>query len=270
MADMMSAKSLQVLEQNAKEMIIAEGGDRLAVLNRSERLAEEKERGITLLRRKIEVQNDKVLGARQRFFAARKVLEAAEKRLQAEEAFKAELCRDLSELVAQSADQQLLRLEALTQRLMALNSNMGGDEAADADPGQGPAPKAPAGPPATDPSPGPPSQAPLPESGSAACTNPFVSGPDAGAATNPFLSNGSAAAPGNPDLNPAAKACAAAAREAAAAPAAEARGRHVAIGGPRRGGPSMASSRAAPVAPARPRAQPVAAAATSRFQGFDA
>lgn len=36
------------------------------------------------------------------------MLEAAEKKLQAEEAVKAELCRDLSELVAQSADQQLV------------------------------------------------------------------------------------------------------------------------------------------------------------------
>ena len=114
--------------------------------------------GITLLRRKIEVQNDKVLGARQRFFAARKaravvsfriyiapwqspcvqvqglalalnlfawplqVLEAAEKKLQAEEAVKAELCRDLSELVAQSADQQLVPALALTKECMQATS----------------------------------------------------------------------------------------------------------------------------------------------------
>jgi hypothetical protein len=44
MADMVSARSLQVLQQNEKELILAEGGNRLAVLNRSERLAEEKER----------------------------------------------------------------------------------------------------------------------------------------------------------------------------------------------------------------------------------
>ena len=44
MADMMSARSLQVMHQHEKEMTMAEGGDRLAVLNRSERLAEEKER----------------------------------------------------------------------------------------------------------------------------------------------------------------------------------------------------------------------------------
>lgn len=41
------------------------------------------------------------------------VLEAAEKKLQAEEAVKAELCRDLSELVAQSADQQLVPAPSL-------------------------------------------------------------------------------------------------------------------------------------------------------------
>lgn len=41
---MVSARSLQVMQQNEKELILAEGGNRLAVLNRSERLAEEKER----------------------------------------------------------------------------------------------------------------------------------------------------------------------------------------------------------------------------------
>ncbi len=44
MADMMSARSLQVMQQNEKEIVLAEGGERLAILNRSERLAEEKER----------------------------------------------------------------------------------------------------------------------------------------------------------------------------------------------------------------------------------
>ena len=41
---MMSARSLQVMQQNEKEIVLAEGGERLAILNRSERLAEEKER----------------------------------------------------------------------------------------------------------------------------------------------------------------------------------------------------------------------------------
>ena len=39
---------------------------------------------------------------------APQAMEAAEKKLVAEEAVKAELCRDLSELVAQSADAQLV------------------------------------------------------------------------------------------------------------------------------------------------------------------
>ena len=61
------------------------------------------------------------------------------------------------------------------------------------------------------------------------------------------------------------QACAAAAREAADAPgAAKARGRHVALGGQRRGAFPQ------PAAPSRMRPQPLAAVGASRFQGFDA
>lgn len=185
------------------------------------------------------------------------------------------------------------RLEALTQRLMALNSGMGtGDEPADASQGAPQACADPGAAAATDAAaPGAPSQEPLPQSrGAAGYENPFAA--DSGAASNPFLGppgdpspgaksvaqGASQPAPGaggahpvSPNPNTLNQACLAAAREAAAAPAAaDARGRHVSLGGARRGGPSMASSRAAAAAPARPRAQPISATGGSRFQGFDA
>ncbi|GMH19664.1 hypothetical protein Nepgr_021505 [Nepenthes gracilis] len=73
------------------------------------------------LRRKIEIQNEKVRAAKLKEEQARKVWEASSKAVQDEEAVKQKLCDDLSQLVQESSNSQYARLEELKRRMEALN-----------------------------------------------------------------------------------------------------------------------------------------------------
>eukprot|EP01026_Neomeris_dumetosa_P037686 TRINITY_DN3054_c0_g1_i5.p1 TRINITY_DN3054_c0_g1~~TRINITY_DN3054_c0_g1_i5.p1 ORF type:complete len:283 (-),score=41.99 TRINITY_DN3054_c0_g1_i5:215-1063(-) len=83
-----------------------------------------KKSALELIRKKIEQQNEKVVAAREKMFTAKKVYEAAEADLKAEESVKEELCQELNLLVHQSAKLQLDKLEQLTQRIENLNSSI--------------------------------------------------------------------------------------------------------------------------------------------------
>ncbi|CAK0734975.1 hypothetical protein CVIRNUC_000510 [Coccomyxa viridis] len=142
----------------------ANAGENLAVLNFSEKIIEEKERhlreciqnnysrikdverelsglqmqlklstgpkksALMMLRKKIEVQNDRVLAARAAQKAAKKVFEAADETLKEEDAVKERLCSELNMLVQQSAHAQLEKLEQLTARLERMNRHVGRGE----------------------------------------------------------------------------------------------------------------------------------------------
>ncbi|CAL8467033.1 g6569 [Coccomyxa elongata] len=144
-----------------QELQWANAGEKLAVLNFSEKVIEEKERhlreciannytrikdverelsglqmqlklstgpkksALMMIRKKIEVQNERVLTARDRQRAARKVFEAAEEALKTEEQVKERLCQELNLLVQQSAHAQLEKLEQLTARLERMNESVG-------------------------------------------------------------------------------------------------------------------------------------------------
>lgn len=73
------------------------------------------------MRRKIEISNEKIRLAKQKEELARKAWEEASKAVKDEEAFKQTLCEDLSNLVQESSNAQLARLEELKRRLEALN-----------------------------------------------------------------------------------------------------------------------------------------------------
>lgn len=73
------------------------------------------------LRKKIELQNEKIKAAKVKEEQAKKVWEAALKVVQDEEAVKQKLCEDLNQLVQESSNSQYARLEQLKRRLEALN-----------------------------------------------------------------------------------------------------------------------------------------------------
>lgn len=73
------------------------------------------------MRKKIEVQTEKIRLAKQKEDQARKVWEAALKVVEDEEAIKKKLCDDLNNLVQESSNSQYARLEELKRRLEALN-----------------------------------------------------------------------------------------------------------------------------------------------------
>ncbi|XP_010536504.1 PREDICTED: uncharacterized protein LOC104811494 [Tarenaya hassleriana] len=80
-----------------------------------------KKAALELLRKKIEVSNEKIRAAKQREEQARKAYEAAAKAVMDEEAVKHKLSEDLNSLVQESSNAQYARLEELKKRLEALN-----------------------------------------------------------------------------------------------------------------------------------------------------
>lgn len=138
------------------EQELGEAGERQALSNYSQKLVEQKERelkeiiyknycrikgvekelsslqlqlkltagpkkhALELLRKKIEIQNEKVVAVRQRHSAAKQVLEAVEVELKREEAVKDQLCSELNLLVQQSATAQLNKLDDLKRQLELL------------------------------------------------------------------------------------------------------------------------------------------------------
>lgn len=93
-----------------------------------------KKSALEMLRKKIEVQADRVVVARTSLAAANKVAKTATARLAAEEAAKDELCKELNMLVQQSANAQLDALETLTRRLEAINTGNTGNSSSGPDP----------------------------------------------------------------------------------------------------------------------------------------
>ncbi|KAK9790110.1 hypothetical protein WJX73_008949 [Symbiochloris irregularis] len=85
-----------------------------------------KRSALEMIRKKIELQNAKVVMARDRHKAAKQAMQAAEKDLSQEEAIKQRLCDELNVLVQQSATAQLDKLDQLTQRLNFLNQGYNG------------------------------------------------------------------------------------------------------------------------------------------------
>ncbi|KAL3524216.1 hypothetical protein ACH5RR_017050 [Cinchona calisaya] len=73
------------------------------------------------MRKKIEMSNDRLRVAKQKEEQARKAWEEASKAVKDEEAFKQKLCEDLNNLVQESSNTQLARLEELKRRLEAIN-----------------------------------------------------------------------------------------------------------------------------------------------------
>ncbi|CAO2838932.1 unnamed protein product [Amaranthus hypochondriacus] len=73
------------------------------------------------LRKKIEIQNDKIRAAKVKEEQAKKMWEVALKVVQDEEEVKQKLCEDLNQLVQESNNSQHARLEELKRRLEALN-----------------------------------------------------------------------------------------------------------------------------------------------------
>lgn len=73
------------------------------------------------MRKKIEMSTEKVRIAKQKEEQARKAWETALKAVKDEEDFKQKLCEDLNNLVRESSNTQLARLEELKRKLEALN-----------------------------------------------------------------------------------------------------------------------------------------------------
>lgn len=73
------------------------------------------------MRKKIEMSTEKIRIAKQKEEQARKAWEAALKAVKNEEDFKQKLCEDLNNLVRESSNTQLARLEELKRKLEALN-----------------------------------------------------------------------------------------------------------------------------------------------------
>ncbi|BBM97898.1 hypothetical protein MPTK1_1g09270 [Marchantia polymorpha subsp. ruderalis] len=80
-----------------------------------------KKHALEHLRKMIEASTEKIKAAKLKEEQTKKAWEAAEKAVQAEEAYKQRLCEDLNRLVQESAAAQYTRLEDLTRRLEALN-----------------------------------------------------------------------------------------------------------------------------------------------------
>ena len=83
-----------------------------------------KRHGLEHLRRKIEIQSEKVSAAFRANEEAQKIATAAAEALAAEERTKEQLCAELNLLVQQSARGQVDKLEQLTQRLETLNAGL--------------------------------------------------------------------------------------------------------------------------------------------------
>uniref|UniRef100_A0A7N0SW04 RAB6-interacting golgin n=2 Tax=Kalanchoe fedtschenkoi TaxID=63787 RepID=A0A7N0SW04_KALFE len=80
-----------------------------------------KKAALEMLRKKIEASTEKIRLAKQKEEETRKVWEAACQAVKDEEALKQKLCDDLNNLVQESSQSQLSRLEELKRRLEALN-----------------------------------------------------------------------------------------------------------------------------------------------------
>ncbi|KAG1362458.1 hypothetical protein COCNU_10G006770 [Cocos nucifera] len=77
------------------------------------------------LRKKIEVQTERIHVAKLKEDQAKKVWEAAAQAVRDEEETKKKLCDDLNQLIQESTATQLTRLEELKRRLAALNPSRG-------------------------------------------------------------------------------------------------------------------------------------------------
>ncbi|KAK6117560.1 hypothetical protein DH2020_048688 [Rehmannia glutinosa] len=75
------------------------------------------------MRKKIEMSTERIRLAKLKEEQAKKAWEAAAKAVQDEEAIKQKLCEDLNNLVQESSNSQLSRLEELKRRLEAMNPN---------------------------------------------------------------------------------------------------------------------------------------------------
>ncbi|XP_047959515.1 uncharacterized protein LOC125204819 isoform X2 [Salvia hispanica] len=73
------------------------------------------------LRKKIEMSTERIRLAKVKEEQAKKAWEAAAKDVQDEEAIKQKLCNDLNNLVQESSNSQLARLEELKRRMKSLN-----------------------------------------------------------------------------------------------------------------------------------------------------
>lgn len=80
-----------------------------------------KKAALELMRNKIEMSTERIRIAKMKEGEAKKAWEAATKAVQEEEAIKNKLCGDLNNLVKESSNAQLSRLEELKRRLEALN-----------------------------------------------------------------------------------------------------------------------------------------------------
>ncbi|KAK4431554.1 hypothetical protein Salat_0917500 [Sesamum alatum] len=80
-----------------------------------------KKAALELMRKKIEMSTERIRVAKLKEEQAKKAWEAASKAVKDEEAIKEKLCEDLNNLVKESSNAQLSRLEELKRRLEALN-----------------------------------------------------------------------------------------------------------------------------------------------------
>ncbi|XP_011076266.1 uncharacterized protein LOC105160537 [Sesamum indicum] len=80
-----------------------------------------KKAALELMRKKIEMSTERIRVAKLKEEQAKKAWEAASKAVKDEEAIKQKLCEDLNNLVKESSNAQLSRLEELKRRLEALN-----------------------------------------------------------------------------------------------------------------------------------------------------
>lgn len=83
-----------------------------------------KRSALEMLRRKIEVQNEKVVAARRHQQRTKEAAHAAEEVLAAEERIKDQLCQELNLLIQESAHSQLNKLDQLMNRLELLNRDL--------------------------------------------------------------------------------------------------------------------------------------------------
>ncbi|KAE9464935.1 hypothetical protein C3L33_03157, partial [Rhododendron williamsianum] len=84
-------------------------------------IAGPKKAALEHMRKKIEMSTERIRVAKLNEEQARKTWEAASKAIKDEEAIKEKLCKDLNNLVQESSNTQLARMEELKRRLEALN-----------------------------------------------------------------------------------------------------------------------------------------------------
>ncbi|XP_051142384.1 uncharacterized protein LOC127259241 [Andrographis paniculata] len=80
-----------------------------------------KKHALELMRKKIEMSTERIHVAKQKEELAKKAWEEAAKAVKDEEAVKQKLCEDLNNLVLESSNAQLTRLEELKRRMESLN-----------------------------------------------------------------------------------------------------------------------------------------------------